>query len=158
MLFHKWQYKWSCIICTDYQSNKAFLATRTQVLRACSLRWWSTARPTSPHFKYIYLTFSRWWRNPHHPLYTALMASTCSEFPYLQFLESRASPLKSFYSAWSRKVADCAQAFPSSSLSPTAKRDAAFGLANNMIRLIFYNFCFFSLNTLPLTKSKIKWL
>ena len=56
---------------------------------ACSLGWWSTARPASPHSKYIYPTFSKWCRTHHHPLYTAPMVSTCSEFPYLQFLEPR---------------------------------------------------------------------
>lgn len=59
------------------------------MLRVCSLGWWSTARPTSPHFKHIYPTFSKLWRTPHHPLHMVLMASIHSEWSYLQFLEPR---------------------------------------------------------------------
>lgn len=59
------------------------------MLRACSLGWWSIARPTSPHFKHIYPTFSKLWRTPHHPLHMALMANIQSEWTYLQFLEPR---------------------------------------------------------------------
>lgn len=140
------------------------------MLRACSLGWWSTARPTGPRFKCIYPTFSKKWRTPHHRLYMAPMSSTRSECPYLQFLASiffplLSAPLKSSYSAWSRNIACCAQALPSSSLCSTAKRGTTFWSiqqydTSNLIIfgcLVFFLFIYFVFppNTLPPTKSKI---